>query len=145
MVSLEISKFSKKMIFFLGVLNFFKPTSAQLSHSFRTGNERWTVNLVPARITRRAGASPRWNCNFFENFLNFRNFDQNFNFWKKLGPYRIFPWHYHFSILLALSKSSIHYLKQSCHSQDHFSMIFFSKTTFSWSCAPACAAPLWPA
>ena len=38
-------------------------------------------------------------------------------------PDRTFPWYYHFAILLALSKSSTHYLEQSCHSLDHFSIL----------------------
>ena len=40
------------------------------------GNERLTVNLVTARITRRAGAPPSMNLSFFQKNRNFRNFNQ---------------------------------------------------------------------
>ena len=50
-------------------------------------------------------------------------FAKNYNFSKQLGPHGTFPRHYHFSILLALSKSSIHYLKQLLDSLNNLSMI----------------------
>ena len=78
-------------------------------------------------------------------FSKFSKFQQKMSTFEMSRVNRTFPWHHHFSTLLALSKSSIHYLKQSCYFQDHFSMIFFPKTKFLWSRAPACAAPLWPA
>ena len=59
--------------------------------------------------------------------------------------YRTSSQHYHFSILLTLSKSSIYYLKQLLKLSRHLSMILLSKTTFTSSCESACAAPLWRA
>ena len=91
--------------------------------AINNGNERWTVNQVPARITRRAGAPLRKILKLcdFEKFSKFR---PKYPLSKKLQPNRTFLWHYHFSILLALSTASIHNLNLLCHSLEHLSMIF---------------------
>jgi len=49
------------------------------------GNERWTVNLVTARETRRAGAPP---VSFSREFENFKKITPNFNFFEKSGTDR---------------------------------------------------------
>ena len=100
------------------------------------GNERWTVNQVPARITRRAGASlDKISKNSI--FSKFSKFRQKMSTFEMFGLDRTFPWHYHFPFSLALSESpKKHDLKQSWHSLEHLSIIFFFKTIFSWSRAP---------
>ena len=49
------------------------------------GHERWTVNLVTARETRRAGAPP---ANIFQKIWKFQKISSFFNFFEKLKPYR---------------------------------------------------------
>ena len=90
------------------------------------GNERWTVNLVPAWITRRSGAHPSITILCFNVFRNVRSFDKKCHLFETTRVYRTFLWHSHLAELSALSKSSIHYLKQSCHSFDHLSRILSS-------------------
>ena len=75
------------------------------------------VRARPARITRRAGASPLMELPFFRNFRKIWKFRPRFQLLKTTWHLRTFPRHYHFSISLALSKSSIDYLKQSCHAK----------------------------
>ena len=88
---------------------------------------------------------------FLFNFISFFKIFKKMKIRQKIQllettrAHRTFSWHYHFAILLALSKSLIHSLKQLLDSQYHLSIIFFSTTTCSWSKLPACAAPLWPA
>jgi hypothetical protein len=51
------------------------------------GNERWTVNLVPARISRRAGAPPSMKLSFFSRIFEiFEISAKNVNFSKPLNP-----------------------------------------------------------
>ena len=66
------------------------------------GNERWTVNLVPARITRRAGASLSFFFEIFEIFENFEISTKNINFWNVRSEYN-FSMELSFLYLLALS------------------------------------------
>ena len=54
------------------------------------GNERWTVNLVPARITRRAGAPPLKIFEIFEILEKFEISTENVNFSKPLNPIELF-------------------------------------------------------
>ena len=68
------------------------------------GNERRTVNLVPARTTRTAGAPPSFVSNF-RDFANFQNFHQKSELFETTEPDRTFPWNYHFAILLSPIKS----------------------------------------
>ena len=62
---------------------------------------------------------------------------------EKIASDTTFPWLCDLIILLPLSKASIYNLKLFLKFTGHFSIIFSSKTTSSWSCACACAAPLW--
>ena len=113
---------------------------------FKTyGNERWTVNLVPARITRRAGAPALVEFLKFRDFSKFSKFWPNFELLEKLASDRTFSRHCHFSISLVLSKALIYYLKLLLYLISTSSKQTWSEITFSWSRALACAAPLWPA
>ena len=67
----------------------------QLYESF--SNERWTGNLVPTRITLRAGAHPSTNFSKNQDFSKFSKFRPNFEVLKKLASDRSFPQYYHFS------------------------------------------------
>ena len=118
-------------------------TLARLAMVLVPGNERWTVNLVPARITRRAGAPPSENLDKFRSFSKFSKFQPNFELLKKFASDRTLSWYYHFYILLALSKASIHYIKLFLKLTSTCLLLTKSKTTFPWLCASACAAPLW--
>ena len=117
-------------------------TRLTVHRSLPYGNEQWTAILVPARITRRVETSPSINFWNFNIVRNFRNFNQNLNFWKKLASDRTFSLHYHFSMWLAQSKASIYCLKLFLKFLRHLSMILLCKTIFSWSCACACTVPL---
>ena len=55
------------------------------------GNERWIVNQVPARITRRAGAPPSIFFAIFEILENVEISIKNVNFPKPLNPIELFP------------------------------------------------------
>ena len=61
------------------------------------GNARWTVKLVPVRITRRAGTPSR--------IFPFFNVNQKCQLLETTRVYRTFPLHYHFSISLALTEA----------------------------------------
>ena len=90
-----------------------RPHSGSLSYGFGItlhGNERWTVNLVPAQITRKAGAPLSTKFSKLRYFSKFRKFRPTYHLSKKLQPNRTFPWHCHSSILWAPSKSLIHNL-----------------------------------
>jgi hypothetical protein len=54
------------------------------------GNERWTVNLVPARITRRAGAPLLISFQIFDIFEIFEISTKITTFEKHLAPIELF-------------------------------------------------------
>ena len=77
----------------------------------RYGNERWAVNHVLARITRRAGAPPSRKNSIFLDFPIFSKNRQHFKPLKKFASDKTFPQHCHFSVLLTIFEASIHYKK----------------------------------
>ena len=55
------------------------------------GNERWTVNLIPARITRRAGAFPSMELSFFRIFSELSKSRPKISTFEMFRVYRNFP------------------------------------------------------
>ena len=75
------------------------------------------------------------------DFNNFKLLKNNNSKIKRLNPIFFLCCSYHvFILLLAPSTKSKYYLKKILESQDHLFIKFFSKTYFSWSKLPACAA-----
>ena len=68
------------------------------------GNERWSVNLVTARGTRRAGAPP---ANIFQKIWKFQKITPIFNFFEKSGVDRTLKFQSHFHTLIPFLPTSI--------------------------------------